>query len=231
MHGGWGQSSRGRGFPKQARRGKGRGPGKHRTWWVRHLFHCDRCIPLATEPLVADGVGSGGWRRRSRQGLRVERTVIGCFCLPSPLCGLRASLSSPLGPWSRRDAKLRLFCSLCWGSLTSLHTSLQETFVLGCSTLLGDAARLLPPFLCSGCITVREVFTVKVWRVPCAGFFFPVLGHLSICNLIISFFALMYKNLCIKHVFGGICVGLGGVQVFEPYSWLHLFFTLSINTE
>lgn len=57
-------------------------------------------------------------------------------------------------------------------------------------------------------------------------FFFPVLGHLSICNLSISFFVLMYKNLCIKHVFGGICAGLGGCRCLNLTPDFTFFHTL-----
>lgn len=43
-----------------------------------------------------------------------------------------------------------------------------------------------------------SVYCQGVQGAMCRRFFFPVLGHLSICNLTISFFALMYKNLCIS---------------------------------
>lgn len=72
---GGGKVAGGRGFPKQA--GKERKRARRtQNLMGRHLFHCDCCIPLATEPLVSDGVGSGAGGEGPGQAC-VEHTVDG----------------------------------------------------------------------------------------------------------------------------------------------------------
>lgn len=95
---GRGKAAEGERFPKKSWEGERKTARKTQNLMIRHLlFHCTCCIPLAMEPLVSDGIGSGDRRRRSRQGLHVEYTV--SWLLLSAESPLQPGCSCVLTPW------------------------------------------------------------------------------------------------------------------------------------